>query len=204
MWLHDGGRAPNPRRVQIFLKEKSIEIERVQYDINALEQKSQAFTRLNPMQTLPVLELDDGTAIGETVAICRYFEETVPEPNLMGQTPLEKAQIEMWQRRAELSFLLPVAFAFRHLHPGASKIEPVQIEEWGRINQQRAVRFMGILDKELASRDYVAGSRFTIADITTFVACQFMKPARIAMDAAHRNLAGWFARIGERPSAAFD
>ena len=140
MRLHDGGRAPNPRRVQIFLKEKGIEIERVQYDINALEQKSEAFTRMNPMQGLPVLELDDETFLAETVAICRYFEETVPEPNLMGRTPLEKAQIEMWQRRVELNFMMPVAFSFRHLHPGASKIEPVQIAEWGRIGSPGRVQ----------------------------------------------------------------
>ena len=204
MRLHDGGRAPNPRRVQIFLKEKGIEIERVQYDINALEQKSEAFTKMNPMQTLPVLELDDGTFLSETVAICRYFDETVPEHNLMGKTPLEKAQIEMWQRRVELNFMMPVAFSFRHLHPGASKIEPVQIAEWGRINQERAARFMGILDRELASREYIAGDRFTIADISAFVACQFMKPARVAMDEAHGNLKAWFERIGQRPSTAFD
>ena len=204
MRLHDGGRAPNPRRVQIFLKEKGIEIKRVQYDINALEQKSEAFTKMNPMQTLPVLELDDGSFLSETVAICRYFDETVPEHNLMGKTPLEKAQIEMWQRRAEINFLLPVAFSFRHLHPGAGKIEPVQIAEWGEINQGRAARFMGILDRELASRDYIAGDRFTIADITAFVACQFMKPARISMDAAHGSLKAWFERVGARPSTAFD
>ena len=204
MRLHDGGRAPNPRRVQIFLKEKGIEIERVQYDINALEQKSEAFTKMNPMQGLPVLELDDGTYLSETVAICRYFDETVPEPNLMGKTPLEKALIEMWQRRVELNFLLPVAFSFRHLHPGASTIEPVQIAEWGEINQARATRFMSMLDGELTSRDYIAGDRFTIADITAFVACQFMKPARIAMDDAHGNLKAWFERIDARPSTAFD
>lgn len=204
MRLHDGGRAPNPRRVQIFLKEKGIEIERVQYDINALDQKSEAFTKMNPMQGLPVLELDDGTFLSETVAICRYFEETVPEPNLMGTTALEKAQIEMWQRRVELNFMMPVAFSFRHLHPGASTIEPVQIAEWGEINQGRALRVMGILNQELAGRDYIAGDRFTIADISAFVACQFMRPARISMDESHGNLKAWFARIGERPSTAFD
>ncbi|MCB1386182.1 MAG: glutathione S-transferase [Nitratireductor sp.] len=204
MRLHDGGRAPNPRRVQIFLKEKGIEIERLQYDINALEQKSDAFTRLNPMQTLPVLELDDGTAIAETVAICRYFEALQPEPPLMGTTPLEKALIEMWQRRIEIRFLLPVAYAFRHLHPGALSIEPVQVADWGRMNQSRARDFMAILDTELKSRAHVAGAAFSIADITCYVACRFLKPAQLAIAEEHTALRDWLERVSARPSTRYD
>jgi len=204
MKLYDGGRAPNPRRVQIFLKEKGIEIEREQLDINALEPKAEAFRAINPMQTLPVLELDDGTHISETIAICRYFEETVPEPNLFGETALEKAQVEMWQRRMELNFMLPVAFSFRHLHPGAKTIEPLQIEEWGRLNQQRALGFLEFFNNEMGKRDYVCGDRFTVADITAFVACQFLKPARIAIPEEYTSLSDWFARISARPSTAID
>ena len=204
MKLYDGGRAPNPRRVQIFLKEKGIEIEREQLDINALDQKSGDFSELNPMQKLPVLELDDGTIIAETVAICRYFEETVPEPPLMGTSPVEKALIEMWQRRMELEFLLPVAFSFRHLHPGALTIEPVQVTEWGEMNQGRAMRFMAFLNDELATRDFIAGQTYSIADITGLVTCQFLKPARLSIPEEFSALHEWFERVKARPSAAFD
>lgn len=204
MKLYDGGRAPNPRRVQIFLKEKGIDIERIQLDINGLDQKGEAFTRINPMQKLPVLELDDGTIIAETVAICRYFEETVPEPPLMGRTAVEKAKVEMWQRRMELEFLLPVAFSFRHLHPGAKTIEPIQVGEWGEMNQDRARKFMIFLDGELANRDFVAGDEFTIADITCLVTCQFLKPARLNIPDELKNLQAWYDRVAARPSAAFD
>ena len=117
MKLYDGGRAPNPRRVQIFMAEKGITVPTVQIDINKLEQKSEEFTRINPMQRVPVLVLEDGTVIAETIAICRYFEETVPEPALMGRDAREKALIEMWQRRMEFLFLLPVAMS---LKPSAS------------------------------------------------------------------------------------
>lgn len=204
MKLYDGGRAPNPRRVQVFLKEKGVEIERVQLSINDLEQKSETFSKLNPMQKVPVLELDDGTVISETVAICRYFEEIQPDPPLMGRTAVEKAVIEMWQRRMELEFLLPVAFSFRHLHPGAKSIEPEQVMAWGEMNQARAKKFMRFLDSELQSRPYVAGGDFTIADITGLVTCQFLKPARLAISEEHGALKEWFERIAARPSAAFD
>ncbi len=110
MRLYDGGKAPNPRRVHVFLKEKGIEIERVQLDINALEPRSESYARLNPTKTVPALELDDGTVISETIAICRYLEELHPEPNLFGTTALEKALIEMWQRRVAAVF--PAACGF--------------------------------------------------------------------------------------------
>jgi glutathione S-transferase len=204
MKLYDGGKAPNPRRVQIFLKEKGIEIEREQLDINAREQKSEAFSKLNPMQTVPVLELDDGQIIAESVAICRYFEEVQPEPALMGRTPVGKAMVEMWQRRAELNLLMPVAFAFRHLHPGAKTIEPLQIGEWGDLNKERAGRTMRIFDEKLADSEFIAGDDFTIADITAFVACQFMKVAKIERPEELVHLNRWFAAVSERPSTAFD
>lgn len=204
MKLYDGGRAPNPRRVQIFLKEKGVEIERRQLDINALEQHEDWFAEINPMRTLPVLVLDDGTAIAETVAICRYFEETVPEPALMGRDAAGKALVEMWQRRIELNFLLPVAFSFRHLHPGGAILEGEQVMRWGEINQGRARKFMEFLDRELAGRDFVAGSEFSIADITALVAFQFLKPARIGYPQDLDNLARWYGEVSSRPSAAFE
>ena len=119
MKLYNGGIAPNPRRVSIFLAEKGIEIETQQFDIAKLEHKSEQLAKLNSRQRLPVLELDDGTVIAESVAICRYLEETNPEPPLMGVDSVDKAMVEMWQRRVELEFFMPVAMAFRHLHPVA-------------------------------------------------------------------------------------
>jgi len=203
MKLYDGGRAPNPRRVQIFLAEKGIEIEKIPVDINALDQKSEEFTRVNPVQRVPVLELDDGTILSESVAICRYFEEIQPEPPLMGIDPLDKAIVEMWQRRIELHLLLPIAFAFRHLHPGAAVLEQPQIPEWGEVNQPRAVEFMGVLDEQLASNRFMAGERFTIADITAIVGFQFLKPARIEMPENLVHLKRWLDEVLARPSVAW-
>ncbi|MCB1457350.1 MAG: glutathione S-transferase [Nitratireductor sp.] len=202
MLLHDGGRAPNPRRVQIFLAEKGLDIERVQVDINKLETQSADFTAKNPMQRVPVLELADGTIISETVAICRYLEEIRPDPPLMGVTALDKALVEMWQRRMELNFLLPVAFAFRHLHPGAAHLEKPQVAEWGTVNQGRAREFMEFLDRELKDREFIAGDRFTIADITGIVSYQFLKPGRIGYPEDLHHLTRWARQIAARPSVA--
>ncbi len=200
MKLYDGGRAPNPRRVQIFMAEKGITVPTVQIDINKLEQKSVEFTRINPMQRVPVLMLEDGTAISETIAICRYFEETVPEPALMGRDAREKALTEMWQRRMEFLFLLPVAMAFRHLHPGGAHLEQPQVSQWGEVNQQRARAFMEFLDGELAARPFVAGEEFTIADITAVIAYQFLKPGRIAYPEDLVHLQRWYGDVSARPS----
>lgn len=202
MTLYDGGRAPNPRRVQIFLAEKGLDLERVQLDIGKLEHRTPEFAMLNPMQRLPVLVLADGTAISETIAICRYFEETHPEPALMGTDARDRAIVEMWQRRVEFGFLMPVAFAFRHLHPAAAGLEVPQVPEWGEINQPRAREFMEFLDRELAGRPYIAGDRFTIADITAIVAYQFLKPGRIPYPEDLANLQRWQAAISARPSVA--
>lgn len=200
MKLYDGGRAPNPRRVQIFMAEKGIDIPREQVDINKLEQRSQEFTRINPMQRLPVLVLEDGTAISETVAICRYLEEMFPEPALMGRDAKDRAIVEMWQRRMEFQLLLPVSWAFRHLHPGAAHLETPQIGELGTVSQQRAREFIEFLDAELASRPFIAGDAFTIADISGVVAFQFLKPARIAFPEDLAHVSRWYREVAARPS----
>ncbi len=203
MKLYDAGRAPNPRRVKIFLAEKGIAIETVQFDINKLEQYSAEITKINPMNRLPILELDNGAHISESVAICRYFEEIQPDPPLMGIGAEDKAIVEMWSRRTELNFLMPVAFAFRHLHPAMREMEKPQIAEWGEANKSRAADFLPVLNQQLAQVPFVAGERFTIADITAFITCQFMKPARITMPEELANVARWFAEIGGRPSMAY-
>ncbi len=202
MKLFDGGRAPNPRRVRIFLAEKGITVPLEPVDMAAMEHRGERIAARNPLLRLPVLELDDGTVLCESVAICRYFEELHPEPALFGRGALGKAQVEMWQRRIEFNLFLPVAQAFRHIHPAMKEWEVPQVPEWGEVNKPKALEFLTLLDAELASREFAAGDAFSIADITGLVAMDFMKPARIALPGALANVARWHRAISARPSAA--
>lgn len=202
MKLIDGGRAPNPRRVRIFLAEKNIDVPTQSLDIGSLEHLTDEFRVLNPMQRVPVLILDDGTALSESVAICRYFEELHPEPPLMGRTPLEKALIEMWNRRMELNLLAAVAASFRHIHPAMKEMEVPQVPAWGEANKQKVMTLLRWLDEELAGREFIAGDDFTIADITALVSIDFMKPAKLTVPDDHLNLLRWYQAVRERPSAA--
>lgn len=200
MKLYDGGKAPNPRRVRIFLAEKGVDVPLVPVDMGALGHKSDEVTKRNPLQRLPVLELGDGTAISESVAICRYFEALYPVPNLMGRTPLEVATIEMWERRCEHHFLAPVAQAFRHTHPAMATWEVPQVAEWGEANKPKALAFIRLLDGELANREFIAGDHYSIADTTATVATDFMKPARIAIPEDVPNFKRWYEAMKARPS----
>ena len=157
MKLYDGGRAPNPRRVRIFLAEKGVEVPLVPVDMGAMGHRSAEVTALNPMQRLPVLELNDGTVITESVAISRYFEEIYPEPALFGRGAVGKALVEMWQRRVELHLFASVAAAFRHNHPAMIEWEVPQIPAWGEANKPKAVAFLDILDAQLATNAFIAG-----------------------------------------------
>jgi glutathione S-transferase len=201
MKLYDGGRAPNPRRVRIFLAEKGIEVTLIPVDMGALGHKSDEVTHRNPLQRLPILELDDGTTLTETVAICRYIEELNPEPALFGRGALGKAQVEMWQRRVELHLLMPVAHAFRHIHPAMKEWEVPQIAEWGEANKPKAIEFLRILDDHLADNEFLCGDTYSIADITGLVAMDFMKPARIDVPQELAHVARWYAALKARPSA---
>ena len=201
MELVDGGRAPSPRRVRVFLAEKGIDVPRRQIDFANYEQFSDAFTAVNPMQRVPVLILDDGTALSETMAICRYFEALQPDPNLFGRDAREIATIEMWNRRAEFHFYGPVAQTFRHLSPGMAKSEIPQVPEWGEANRAKVLAFLAILDRELAGRPFVAGDRFTVADITTMVTLDFMKAPKIELPADMKHIHRWHADVAARPSA---
>jgi glutathione S-transferase len=200
MQLYDGGRAPNPRRVRIFLAEKGIDVPKRQIDFANLEQQSDAFTAINPMQRVPVLILDDGMPIAESMAICRYFDALHPEPNLLGRDAREIALVEMWNRRAELHFYGPVSSVFRHLNPAMAASEKPQIAEWGEANKAKALAFLGVLDRELAGRQFVAGDRFTVADITAGVTADFMRAPKIAMPADLKNVHRWHAEVTARPS----
>lgn len=201
MKLYDGGRAPNPRRVRIFLAEKGIEVTLIPVDMGALGHKSDEVTHRNPLQRLPILELDDGSTLTETVAICCYMEELNPEPALFGRGALGKAQVEMWQRRVELHLLMPVAHAFRHIHPAMKEWEVPQIAEWGEANKPKAVEFLRILDDHLADNEFLCGDTYSIADITGLVAMDFMKPARIDVPQELAHVARWYAALKARPSS---
>jgi glutathione S-transferase len=201
MKLFDGGRAPNPRRVRVFLAEKGLEVPLVPVDMGALEHRQQSVSSRNPLQRLPVLELDDGTIITESVAICRYFEELHPEPALFGSGALGKALVEMWQRRIELNLLSSVAQAFRHIHPAMKEWEIPQIPEWGEANKPKAIEFLRLLDHDLGTREFVAGDVYSIADITGLIAIDFMKPARIKVPDECLNVLRWYGAISNRPSA---
>ncbi|MBZ9677669.1 glutathione S-transferase [Mesorhizobium sp. ES1-1] len=202
MKLFDGGRAPNPRRVRVFLAEKRIEVPLVPVDMGAMEHKKQEVSSRNALQRLPVLELDDGTVITESVAICRYFEELHPEPALFGRGAIGKARVEMWQRRMEFNLLNCVAQAFRHIHPAMKEWEIPQIPEWGEANKPKALEFLKMLDGELANRDFIAGDDYTIADITGLIAIDFMKPARIKVPEDFTHVLRWHHAVSSRPSAA--
>jgi glutathione S-transferase len=202
MKLFDGGKAPNPRRVRIYLAEKGIEVPLVPVDMAAMGQRSDEITRRNPLQRLPVLELDDGTVICESIAICRYFEALHPEPSLFGREPVEIAMIEMWQRRLELGLYASVGAAFRHTHPAMREWEVPQVPEWGEINRPKALAFLDLLEAHLAENAFVAGDRFSVADITGLVSLDFMKPARIEIPEALTNVRRWHADLRSRPSAS--
>ena len=202
MKLYNSNFAPNPRRVRVFLAEKGVSIPRVEVDLARLEHKTPEYSAVNPFQVIPALELDDGAVISESIAICRYIEELYPEPNLFGATPLERATVEMWQRRVEWHLLLPIAQVFRHSHPHMAKLEDPQVPDWAAANRPRALRNMMIFDDILRERPFLAGERFTVADITGLVALDFAKPARIPIPPDLTNLLRWHESLKARPSAA--
>ncbi len=201
MKLYDGGRAPNPRRVRIFLAEKGISVPIEPVDLGALQHKSDAYRAINPVQRVPALELDDGTVIGESIAICRYFEALQPEPPLFGRDPKERAVVEMWERRVEFHFLTPVSNVFRHLHPAMSQMEVPQVADYGEASKPKVFEFLEILDRELAGRPFVAGDRFSVADITALVTVDFMKPVKLALPEHLRQVRRWYGDVSARPSA---
>lgn len=202
MKLYDGGMAPNPRRVRIFLAEKGIEVPLEEVDMSALGHKSELISSKNPLQRLPVLELDDGTIICESMAICRYFEELHPQTPLMGTDSVDRALVEMWQRRMEMNLLLLVANVFRHAHPAMEQWEVPQIKEFSEANKPKVLATLAWLNDELKDREFIAGDRYTVADITAMIAIDFMKPARIQLPDDLEHLLEWYQRVKSRPSAS--
>src|SRR5262245_24639705 len=202
MKLYDGGRAPNPRRVRVFLAEKGITVPTEPVDLGAMQQKSAAFTAINPIQRVPVLVLDDGTIIAESIAICRYFEALNPDPPLFGVGAKEIAHIEMWNRRLELHLFFPVSHVFRNTHPAMKEMEVPQVPAWAEANKPRIQEFIAFLNEELKDRPFVAGDAFTVAELTALVPIGFMKPAKLAVPDELKHLKRWHADIAARPSAS--
>lgn len=193
--------APNPRRVRIFLAEKGLQVPFEELDLMKGALTTPEFVKLNWFQRVPVLILDDGTPIAETMAICRYVEETQPEPALLGKGALGRAMVEMWNRRMELGLFLSVAQAFRHLHPAMGHLEVPQVPAWGEANKPKALEIIHFVDQELATRPFIAGNEFSVADITALVAVDFMKAARIQRPPELKNLQRWHQEVSARPSA---
>lgn len=201
MKLYDSKLAPNPRRVRIFLAEKGIAVPTEQVDIARKEHKTPEYAAINPLQRIPSLVLDDGTIITESIAICRYFELLRPEPPLFGVGSKDAAIVEMWNRRAEINFLANVAAVFRHTHPAMKELEVPQVPAWAEANRPRVSWFLEMLDRELGTREFVAGDRYTVADITMQVAVDFMKPGRLSMPDGATNVKRWHTTVSARPSA---
>jgi glutathione S-transferase len=205
MKLHTSSRAPNPRRVDMFIAEKGIEgIERELIDLNAGEHRTSAFAARNPMARVPVLELDDGRFLAESRAICTYLESLYPEPNLMGTTGEERAFIEMADRQVEFHLMLSIANFVRHTHPGLLALENPQFADFGAAQGERMLEAARLFDAQLATRPWIAGNRFTIADITAFCAIEFARLVKFKpADAGLAHLAAWRDRVAARPSAKF-
>ena len=203
MKLYTAVRAPNPRRVEMFLAEKGIStIERVVVDLNTHEHKNAGFLACNPLATVPVLELDDGRCLAESRAICTYIETLYPEPNLMGINGEERAFIEMVDRQIEFYLFARIAHCIRHTHPGLAVLEQPQFADFG-VSQGHKMRGIARwFDGHLASRPYVASDRFTIADITAFCAIEFARLVKFKPgDEGMTHLQAWRDRIAERPGS---
>lgn len=200
MKIYNSSTAPNPRRVRVFLAEKGIQVPYEEVDIVKAVNRGPEFLKKNPMAAVPVLELDDGTCIAESVAICRYFEEIYPHPPLFGVDAKDCAIVEMWNRRMEFALLIPIADAFRQRHE-FFKGRIRQVPEYAETQRLNAEDNLQWLDGELADRPFIAGERFTIADITAMVAIDFGRVSKIAIKSGQKNLARWHIEVSSRPSA---
>jgi glutathione S-transferase len=201
MKLYDDTRAPNPRRVRMYLAEKGISVPLEATPVVERANRTEEFRKINSLQQIPVLELDDGTCIAETLAICRYFEVENPEPALFGKSALEQANVEMWNRRIEFQLLSTVGAYWRHCH-AFTKALPGRIEEAGLQGKELAEVILAWLNDEIAGREYIAGDSFTVADITALCVIDFAAFVGVAIPDDATNLKEWHARISARPSAA--
>ena len=207
MRLYDCKTAPSPRRVRILLAEKGVEMPVVQVDLGSGEHLSEAFRKINPWCTVPVLALDDGTTISEVVAVCRYLEETYPEPLLMGRDAKEKAVVAMWDHRFEIDGFLAVAETLRNASPrmqaralpGPAEVaqSPALVER----GKARVGHFFVTLNERLSESEYVAGDQYTVADITAQVSVDFASWIKLSPGDEHVHLRRWHERVSRRDSA---
>lgn len=201
MILYEDKRAPNPRRVRIFLAEKSIDVESREVRIMDKQHYSDDMVALNPFARVPFLQLDNGQVISETVAICRYFDALQPDPNLFGMGALEIARVEMWQRRIELGLFYTIAHAFRHTNPHMAELEVPQVADWGKANLDRLDNVLQLIDNTLATKEFIAGDNYSIADITTLVSIDFMRIIKRRLSDSHPNFLRWYAAVSARPGS---
>ncbi len=201
MKLYDTPLAPNPRRVRWFMAEKGIEdIEIHTFNLIKGEHREAAYVEKAGLPLVPALELDDGTTIAESVAICRYLESRYPEPNLFGRDAEEVAVIEMWMRRAELMVAHPMMLGVRHTHPALAALEQQvpAVGEWSRDSALRALKFF---DRRLEGRDWIAADRITIADIVAFIGLDFGRLIKLAPPPELKNVCRWADVMRARPAA---
>ena len=208
MLLHDMVKAPNPRRVRIFLAEKGIAVPSVEVDIPGGGNLAGDYLAINPRGVVPTLVLDDGRIIDESIAICRYFEALHPEPNLFGNDPYEIAQVESWQRQCEFEGLFAIAGIFRNTAapfanrgaPGSMPPLPQSADIAAR-SGLLAAHWFERLDARLAASAFVAADRFTIADITAMVTVDFARWVKLGIPEAHAHTRRWYGEVAARPSA---
>lgn len=193
--------APNPRRVRMFLAEKGVSVPLVDVALTKGEHKAPEHLARNSLGQTPVLELDDGTCISETVSICRYLESLYPEPNLFGKTPLEQALTDMWVRRIEFHLMGPAGNFWRHAHPFTAKVVVPQYKEFGEANRGAYEKALAWLDRELAEHDHVASDTFSIADICALSTVDFADWIGLKVPEGLGHVSAWHARVSARKSA---
>ena len=200
MKLYELAMTPSARRVNIFLNEMGIELDRQSLNLRAGDNLSDEFKALSVNGRIPVLDLDNGQTLCESIAICRYFDELTPsDHSLFGRSPLEKAQVEMWQRICELQGLFVAFQAFRNITKVYQDRERC-VEAWGEESRQRVIEFLPTLEKQLSEHPFVAGQHFSVADITAYVMMSFIKHLEISPDDTQVNLSQWLATMEQRPS----
>jgi len=201
MKIYDFALAPNPRRLRIFVAEKGLKIPTEQVDLFTGKNRTPEMLAKNPAGGLPLLELDDGSHLAESVAICRYLEGLHPQPNLMGKDSREQSFIEMWNRRIELGLFGAAGRAFQHTNE-LFKARLKQMPEYGETQRDATKQQLQWLDAQIGNKPFIAGDRFTIADITALVAVDFAtQMAGVPLDPALKNLARWHQSVSSRPSA---
>ncbi|MBI1196621.1 MAG: glutathione S-transferase [Phenylobacterium sp.] len=192
--------APNPRRVRIFLAEKGIDLPETPVDLMKREHKSPEHRARNSLGQVPTLVLDDGAAISETVAICRYLDELHPDPPMFGATPVERALTDMWIRRIEFVVMNPVGMFWRHAHPRTAALIK-QHKDFGESNRENYAGGLSWLDRELAERPFVGGEAYGMADICALTTVDFADWIGLPLPEKFSNVKAWHERVSARPSA---